>query len=568
MPNLDGLILLGAVLLLGGIFSSKLSKSVGIPTLVIFMGVGMLAGVDGVLGVRFDDFALANAAATLALVMILFDGGLRTPLKSVRIAWKPASAMATMGVVITAALTGAFASWLLDLPIVMGMLLGSIVGSTDAAAVFAVLRGQGLQLSERIAGTLEVESGSNDPMAVLMTIGFVSYLTGELTPGWPIVVYFAQQAIIGALAGLGAGWVGALVVKKVRLDAAGLYPVLTLALALFAYGLPAYLGGSGFLAVYIAGIVIGNARLPFRRGILLAHDGAAWLAQIAMFVTLGLLATPSRIIEIAPQGTLLAAALIFAARPLAVLITLTPFGFAAKELAFLSWAGLKGAVPIVLATYPLMAGVDGALRLFDIVFFIVILSALLQGWSLPWVATKLGVREPGVVTSPITLEISSLVDVDGDIVDYLADASCFAAERMVRDLALPDSAVIAMLVRDGAMIPPRGSTTIEPGDHVFIVLKPGVRPAVDRLFAPKTSAPEPEPEAMIFGLSPTTTVGELEEFYGVHLDSVAERTLADVLAERLGEELAVGASMHAGELKLTVKEVVDGRVEGVELEVR
>lgn len=566
MPDIDGLILLGAVLLIAGIFSSKLSKSVGVPTLVIFMGVGMLAGVDGVLGVQFDDFALANAAATLALVLILFDGGLRTKLESVRIAWKPASAMATVGVVITAGLTGAFATWLLDLPIVTGMLLGSIVGSTDAAAVFAVLRGQGLHLSDRIAGTLEVESGSNDPMAVLMTIGIVSYLGGDLALGWPLVTYFLQQAIIGSLAGLGAGWLGSLIVRRVRLDAAGLYPVLTLALGLLAYGLPAYLGGSGFLAVYIAGIVIGNARLPFRRGILLAHDGAAWLAQIAMFVTLGLLATPSRLLDIAPQGTLLAAALIFAARPLAVLVTLTPFGFAAKELAFLSWAGLKGAVPIVLATYPLMAGVDGALRLFDIVFFTVILSALLQGWSLPWVATKLGVREEGVATPPISLEISSLREVDGDIVDYLADASCFAAGRMVRDLALPDSAVVAMIVRDGTMIPPRGTTSIDPGDHVFIILRPGVRPAVDRLFAPRSG--DAAGEGMIFSLDPATTVGDLEEFYGVHLDSVADRTLDDILVERLGTELAVGASIQAGELKLTVRAVEDGRVTGVELEVR
>lgn len=567
MSNIDGLILLGAVLLLAGIFSSKLSEKVGVPALIIFMAVGMLAGEDGVVGLQFDDFAIAHAAGTLALVLILFDGGLRTTLRSVRIAWGPASALSTGGVLLTAGLTGAFATWLLDLPLVVGMLFGSIVGSTDAAAVFAVLRGQGLHLHDRIAGTLEVESGSNDPMAVLLTLGLVSYLAGDLVFGWPVAGFFLQQVLIGAAAGLAVGWFGTVVVRRIPLAAAGLYPVLTVALGLLAYGLPAYLGGSGFLSVYLAGIVIGNARLPFRRGILLAHDGAAWLAQIAMFVVLGLLATPSRLIDIAPQGTLLAAALMFGARPVAVLLTLAPFGFSRRELAFLSWAGLKGAVPIVLATYPLLAGLDGALELFDMVFYVVILSALLQGWSLPWVANRLGVREIRAAAPPVSLEITSLKDVDGDIVDYLADASSLAAERMVRDLALPESAVIAMLVRDGTMIPPRGSTTIHKGDHVFIVLKPGVRPAVDRLFAPRPVGFEQRCRSTAFSLSGSATVGDVEEFYGIHLDSTAERTLGDLIAERLGDTLQEGASIPAGELRLCVRTLTDGRVDVIDVEI-
>lgn len=567
MPNVDALILLGAVLLLAGIFSSKLSEKAGVPTLLIFMAVGMLAGEEGPLGLQFDDFALAHAAGTLALVLILFDGGLRTTLHSVRIAWAPASALSTGGVLVTAGLTGAFATWLLGLPPLTGFLLGSIVGSTDAAAVFAVLRGQGLALRDRIAGTLEVESGSNDPMAVLLTLGLVSYLTGGLEVGWPIGAFFAQQVIIGAVSGLAVGWIGTAAVRRVLLDAAGLYPVLTLALGLLAYGLPAYLGGSGFLSVYLAGIVMGNARLPFRRGILLSHDGAAWLAQIAMFVVLGLLATPSRLIEIAPQGTLLAVALMFVARPVAVLVSLAPFGFSGRELTFLSWAGLKGAVPIILATYPLLGGVEGAPELFDIVFYVVIMSALLQGWTLPWVATRLGVREKQVAAPPISLEISSLRDVDGDIVDYLVDTTSFAAGRMVRDLALPDSAVIAMVVRERVMIPPRGSTAIHAGDHVFVILKPSVRPVVDQMFALRSGGPTRHRVSTTFSLSAATTVGDFEDFYGHHLDSAAERTLADVMAERLGDELSEGASIFAGELRLSVRVLVDGRVEGVEVEI-
>lgn len=567
MPGFDALILLGAALLLAAIVSSKLSTRVGIPTLVVFMAVGMLAGEDGPLGLVFDDFALAHGAGTVALLLILFDGGLRTPLESVHLAWRPALALSTAGVLLTAGVAGAFASWLLGLPPITGLLLGSIVGSTDAAAVFAILRGQGLALRERIAATLEVESGSNDPMAVLLTLGLVSYLTGTMEPGWAVLAFFLRQALIGAAGGLVVGWLGTFLVNRVRLDAAGLYPVLTVGVALLAYGLPAYLGGSGFLAVYLAGIVMGNGRLVFKRGILQAHDGAAWLAQIGMFVTLGLLATPSRIIDAAVPGMLVAGALIFIARPAAVFITLAPFGFRPRDLVFLSWAGLKGAIPIVLAIYPLLGGVPGALELFDVVFFVVLLSALLQGWSLPWVAARLGVREMRAPAPPISLEITSLREVDGDIVDYLVASDSLAAERRVRDLALPESAVIAMLVRGQEMIPPRGTTTIEVGDHVFVVLKPPVRAVVDRMFAPRARPARERVMEMAFPLDAATTVGDVEEFYGIHLDPDPARTLGDLMVERLGEDLREGARIDAGEFRLAARNVVDGRVTRVDVEV-
>ena len=567
MPSIDASVLLGAALLLAAIFSSKLSARVGIPTLVIFMGVGMLAGEDGPLGIAFDDFGLAHGAGTLALSFILFDGGLRTPLASVRLAWRPALALSTLGVVLTAGLTGAFASAFLGLSLPVGLLLGSIVGSTDAAAVFAVLRGQGLHLRDRIAATLEVESGSNDPMAVLLTVGLVSYLMGDLEPGWPVVGFFLRQALVGVAGGLAVGWLGRALVNRVRLDAAGLYPALTLGVALLAYGLPAYLGGSGFLAVYLAGILMGNGHLVFKQGLMRAHDGVAWLAQIVMFVMLGLLATPSRIADLASTGALVAGTLIFAARPAAVFLTLAPFGFSARELLFLSWAGLKGAIPIVLATYPLLAGVPGALGVFDVVFFVVLLSALLQGWSLPWVATRLGVREARAAAPPISLEITSLRDVDGDIVDYLVQPTTFAAGRQVRDLALPDRAVIAMVVRDKEIIPPRGTTRIEAGDHVFVVLRASVRPLIDRMFAPRSTPPESRVVRLAFPLAASTTVGDVEEHYGLHLDPVAERTLADLMVERLGGDLVEGASMDAGEFRLAVRTLVEGRVVTVDLEV-
>lgn len=562
-PVTDRLILLAAALLVTAILSSKLSSRFGVPTLVLFLGVGMLAGEDGPGRLAFDNFALAHGAGTVALVLILFDGGLRTTVASLRVAWRPALALATVGVVATAALTGAFASYLLGIPLAGGLLLGSIVGSTDAAAVFAVLRGQGLALRPRISATLEVESGSNDPMAVLLTLGLISVLSGTMSSAGDLAGFFGRQVLFGALGGLGIGWLGRAVVNRVELRAAGLYPALTMGVALLAYGLPAFLGGSGFLAVYLAGIVLGNAPLVFKRGIWMAHDGGAWLAQIVMFVTLGLLATPSRIAEVAAEGALIGGVLIFVARPVAVLVTLLPFGFRARELVFLSWAGLKGAIPIILAMYPLLAGLPDALRMFDVVFFVVLLSALLQGWSLPLVADRTGVRGDPEPEPPVTLEITSLKHVDGDIVDYLVGPGSFAAGRRVRDLALPESAVVAMLVRGADVIPPRGSTEIREGDHVFVVLKTGVRRWVDRMFSHHR-----EGAAVVsFPLALDATVGAVEEFYGVHLDPRADRPVVEVVRERLDGPPVAGRGLDVGEYRIVVAEVDDDRITGLELQV-
>ena len=563
--TVDDLILLAASLMLAAILSSKLSVRAGVPTLILFMGVGMLAGEDGVLGLAFDDFTLAHAVGTVALVLILFDGGLRTTWASVRSAWGPALVLSTIGVVVTATVTGVFAAWILSVPLGIGILLGSIVGSTDAAAVFAVLRGQRLHVHERLAATLEVESGSNDPMAVLLTLGTIAYLLGDMEPGWPMVGYFLRQALIGGAGGVLVGWLGARLVNRVQLDAAGLYPVLTLGLGLLAYGLTATLGGSGFLATYVAGILVGNAKLVFKRGILLAHDGGAWVAQIAMFVTLGLLATPSRIAEVAAEGTLVASVLIFVARPLAVVTTLAPFRFTLRELGFLAWAGLKGAIPIILALYPLLAGVEQGLLLFDVVFFVVVLSALLQGWTLPGVATRLGVRATLPSPPPVSLEITSLSHVDGDIVDYRVDATSFASGRRVRDLALPDTAVVAMLLRGNDVIPPRGSTLLQTGDHAFVVIKPAVRPLVDRMFAPFGAGAREVDIAL--PISAETPAGEVEAFYGIHLSSDPTRTVGAIMTERLGDRLGVGATIDAGLLRLAVAALEDGRISRIDVQV-
>jgi potassium/hydrogen antiporter len=564
----DGLIFIGGALLLLAILSSTLSGKVGVPGLVLFLGIGMLAGEEGIGGLAFGNHPLAHAIGTLALVLILFDGGLQTGWSSFRTAWKPALTLSTVGVFATAGLTGLAAAWLLDLPLLVGLLLGSIVGSTDAAAVFSILRGQGLHLKERIAATLEIESGSNDPMAVLLTLACVSMLLGDVEPGWSLVGFFVQQVAIGAAGGLAVGWAGVWLSNRVSLSAVGLYPALVLGAGLLAYGLPAYLGGSGFLSVYLAGLVMGNARVAFKRGILLAHDGGAWIAQIVMFVMLGLLASPSRLMDVALDGMLVAVVLMFVARPLAVFATLAPLRFSVRELSFLSWVGLKGAIPIILAIYPLVLGVAEGELLFNVVFFVVLLSALTQGWTIPPVAKWTGVwEEGGRPNPPVTLEINSIRHLDGDIVEYRVEPTAPAAGRRVRELALPETALIAMIARGDEIIPPRGKTPIQSDDYVFVVMKPDVRPVVDRMFAPRRAVPGGPLTFLELPMDAQTRVGDLENFYGVHLDPDPARTLGELMSERLGDELEEGAEILAGDIRLAARRVVDGRVEMVGVEI-
>ena len=548
----DRLLLVGAFLILLGIASSKFSSRVGLPVLVLFLAVGMLAGEDGIGGIRFDNYPLAHGLGTVALAVILFDGGLRTARRSFRTVFAPAVTLATVGVIVTGAITGFAASVLLDISLLQGLLLGAIVSSTDAAAVFAVLRGRGVNLRKRLAATVEVESGSNDPMALFLTVAILQIMAGELASPASMLWFLLLQGSVGIVVGVIIGRAAVWVINRIDLDAAGLYPILTAAAGLLAYGLAANLGGSGFLAVYLAGIVIGNSRIVFQRGILLFHDGAAWLAQIAMFVLLGLLAFPSQLPAVALDGLIVAVLLIFIARPLAVGVILPWFGYTAREVLFVSWAGLKGAVPIVLATYPLLLGVPGALLLFNIVFFTVFVSAVLQGWTMPLVAGWLGLRTEERPQPAVSLEITSLRDVDADIVEYTVEAGTLAAARPIRDLRLPDGAVVAMLVREREIIPPRGSTHVETGDHVFVVMRGAVRPLVDRVFR-RQREPAAIPAEVEFPLRGDTTVAELREFYDVVLEEASAATLHDVLTARLGADLEEGARLRLKDIDLVVR---------------
>jgi cell volume regulation protein A len=491
---------------------------------------------------------------------------LRTDLSMFRLALAPASVLATVGVVLTALIVAAAAVWILDLPPLMAMLLASIVSSTDAAAVFAVFRSRGMRVRQRLAATLEIESGANDPMAVLLTVACLEILVGRLEPGWDVALLFARQLVLGGVIGLGIGYASSVAITRIRLDAPGLYPVLAASSGLLAYGAAAVVGGSGFLAVYLAGLTLGARGFPFRRGVFMFHDGLAWLSQITMFVLLGLLSFPSRLPAAAGPALLFTATLIFLARPLAVALCTWPFRFSVREVAFIGWGGLKGAVPVILSTYPLMLGLPNAEGIFDVVFFVVLASTVTQGWSLPYAARLLGLLRPPVPEPPAALEITTLRDVNGEIVEYTLSGDTLATGRRIRDLALPQGALVAMVVRDKQVIPPRGSTELRPADHVFVLLQPGARWLVDRVFSSTGDARAAIPVAE-FPLRGETRCEELEEFYGIRVDAPPGATLDEVLRARLSAAPATGDTVTIGMVQLIVRETVDGKIETVGLSV-
>jgi potassium/hydrogen antiporter len=404
-------------------------------------------------------------------------------------------------------------------------------------------------------------------MAIFLTVGMLEVLLRGMEPGPDLLRLFALQMSAGAATGLAIGWAGAWVIDRINLPAAGLYPILVSTMGLLAYGSAASVGGSGFLSIYIAGIVIGNREVVFLRGIRLFHDAAAWLSQIAMFVVLGLLSFPNRLVEVAPQALGIALILIFVARPLAVVVCLLPFRYAFREVAFLSWVGLKGAVPITLATFPLLLGLPAGALLFDVVFFVVLVSALAHGATIPLFARRLGLQLPPEPEPPVTLEITSLKHVDGGIVEYTVGPESRAAGRPIQELALPDGVVVALITRGQHLIPPHGSTRVAVGDHLFVVLRSETRALVDRVFSRDDRLREDRLPVLEFPLRGTTTVAELEEFYGITLNAPADHTLATLLREYLGTQGTVrGRRAMVGEVALTVRELDErGAIEQVGL---
>ncbi len=481
--TIDHLIAGAAALLLVSVFGSKVSGRLGVPVLLLFLALGMLAGSDGPGGIYFDDARLAQGLGVAALALILFAGGLETEWRRVRpVIWQGIS-LATLGVVITAFLVGWLAHAAFGFSWREGLLLGVIVSSTDAAAVFAVLRSSGVNLRGNLEPLLEMESGSNDPMAVFLTIAMIELLSKPETPAISLVPLFFLQMGVGAALGYGAGRALRFLINRLRLQYDGLYPVFTLAAALLIYGAAASLHGSGFLAVYIAAIVFGNSDFIHKKSLMRFHDGLAWLMQIAMFLTLGLLVFPHRLKPIIGIGLLVSVFLILLARPVSVFASLALARLNFKEKLFVSWVGLRGAAPIIIATFPMVAGIPKAETYFNIVFFIVLTSGLLQGTTIRAVARRLGVEAPPIVRRKLPIEYEPAGATRNDLLEIAVPEQAPAAGRQVLELGLPAGALIALLQRGEETLAPGGGTVIEAGDLLLVFAHKDDKEKVRQLIA-------------------------------------------------------------------------------------
>jgi potassium/hydrogen antiporter len=477
----EGLVLLvvGAVLA-ASVLVALGSARTGLPVLVAFLVLGMLLGSDGPGGIEFDDVELARRVGIVGLVLILFEGGLQTSWRRLRSVAIPAGLLSTVGVVVTAVLTGLAAQLLFDLTWLEAILLGAVVASTDAAAVFATFRYT--RVRRRVARTLEAESGGNDPMAIALTLGLIAWIENPESHGFgDLVLLVARQLVLGIAVGVvlavAATWIFARLPRSVGPFA----PVASLSAAGLSFGAADVVGGSGFLSVYLVGLAVGSTPSRYRRQLAGFHEGLAFLAQVVLFVVLGLLVFPRELGNVAVSGLALAALLVLVIRPVAVWVSTVFTAFTRRERLLLGWAGLRGAVPIVLATFALSSEVGHADTIFNAVFFVVLVSAILQGTTLEWVAGRLGLLAPVAPRHepPIELGESSTLD----LLDFVVAEDHAIAGAAVREVGLPRTAIIAVVVRDDVSIPPRGSTVIEPGDRLYVLAPHGIRPAIEDVFS-------------------------------------------------------------------------------------
>lgn len=467
-PSIELLMLIAGGLLALSVLASKASGVLGVPSLVLFLVIGMLAGSEGVGGIYFDDARSAQFVGVVALAFILFSGGLDTPWARVRPVVRRGLLLATAGVVITAVLLAAFAVVVLGVTWVEGLLFGAIFSSTDAAAVFNVMRARDVRLKGDLEPLIEFESGTNDPMAVLLTMGIIRIITAPSTSAFDLFWLFALQAVLGTAFGFVSGRASVWIINRLRLQIDGLYIVVTIAIVLLTYAATSSLGGSGFIAIYIAGVIMGNSEFIHKRSLIRFHDGLAWIMQIVMFLTLGLLVFPSRLLPVAGVALLTSAFLVVVARPVAVFATLAPFKMNVRELALVSWVGLRGAVPIILATFPMLARVPNADLLFNLVFFVVLTSVLVQGVSVSVVARWLGLNAPAMEKPPAT-PLLLLSDVNAKLDNVTLREGSLAIGKQILDLHLPERVLVVLIRRKGRYLIPTGATVIEAGDVVTLL---------------------------------------------------------------------------------------------------
>jgi len=467
--SIENILLIGSLLLFLSVVIGKTSYKFGVPTLILFLAIGMLAGSDGIGGIKFDNPQIAQFIGIVSLNFILFSGGLDTNWNAVKPILKEGLMLSSVGVLLTATILGAFVFLITDFTIYESMLLGSIVSSTDAAAVFSILRSNNLALRTNLRPTLELESGSNDPMAYVLTIGFLALVVNQDQGFSSLIPLFLQQMLIGGLAGIGFGKISKFIINKINLDFEGLYPALVIALMFITFSTTDVVGGNGFLAIYICAVYLGNHKLIHKKTILKMYDGMAWLMQIVLFLTLGLLVFPSEVFPYMGIGLLISVFLIVVARPISVFISLIFFKMKLRRRFYISWVGLRGAVPIVFATYPLLAGVEKANMIFNIVFFISVTSVLIQGTTLSIMAKWFKVAMPDnevekKVNDPLILDIPK-----STMREFKIKPSYHAVNKRIVDLHFPESIFIVMIKRNGTYIRPGGSTELKKHDVLMVI---------------------------------------------------------------------------------------------------
>lgn len=490
ITNTEYILLIFALFMIVGVVTTKFSSKYGVPALLLFIGIGMLAGNDGLGLLNFNNPELANLMGIFALVIILFEGGVSTKWATIRPVAAPSLLLATVGVLTTSFVVGLAATFLLDVNLLEGMLVGAIVGSTDAAAVFAALKGKNIK--ERLGATLEAESGSNDPMAMFLTLALVQLIMLDEQGIWSIIGAFFVQMGLGLIVGIALGWSASWVINRIQLESGGLYPLLAIGFAVLTYSVTDYVNGSGLLAVYAAALVVGNNDLTYRHTIFQFNEGFASMMQLLMFVILGLLVSPSELFtwNIIINGLILSVILILIARPLAVLLSTVGFGYSWKEKTLISWAGLRGAVPIVLATFPMIAGMGNAQLFFNVVFFVVLTSALIQGSTISPFAEKLGLTGPKKVAPFQSLELISIGKANAEIIEYTVNQETNVVGKTLTEIDFPPDILINAIIRDQEMVTPDGATTIQAGDILYILVSRKRKKELKKILGMRRTMPD------------------------------------------------------------------------------